>query len=135
MNRLLLDTNAYAAFKRGHPGTIDLLTYAAEIVICPTVAGELLAGFHVGQREAKNRHDFEIFVDTPRVFECAHNLDTAEFYGAVYAALRAKGTPIPTNDMWIAASALQHGLAVCSFDAHFRHIDGLLVINPDQRKG
>jgi len=53
----------------------------------------------------------------------------------VHVALRAKSTPIPANEMWIAAIAMQHGLAGCSFDAHFRHIDGLLVVKPDQING
>ena len=52
---------------------------------------------------------------------------TADYYALVYRELRKKGRPIPTNDLWIAATALQHGLALFSYDAHFTEIDGLPV--------
>jgi tRNA(fMet)-specific endonuclease VapC len=50
---------------------------------------------------------------------------TADLYALVYAALRRKGQPIPTNDLWIAASSLEHGAALLTLDAHFQSIDGL----------
>jgi len=54
---------------------------------------------------------------------------TAERYAAVFIGLRKAGTPIPTNDMWVAASAIQHGLSLFTHDGHFRTIDGLRVGN------
>lgn len=87
--------------------------------------GELLAGFVAGTREAVNRQELATFLASQRVILFGLDEKTAEFYATVYRNLRRKGRPIPTNDMWIAATALQHGLAVFSFDSHFQHIDGL----------
>jgi tRNA(fMet)-specific endonuclease VapC len=127
MKRVLIDTNVYSAFKSGDDQVVEFLAYAEAVFVCPTVAGELLGGFKAGTRERKNRDEFDRFIDSPRVSILGIDLDTAEYYAQVYRALRAKGKPIPTNDMWIAAVALQHGLALCTLDQHFSHIDGLLV--------
>ena len=74
--------------------------------------------------------DLGTFLDNSRVGEINIDSETSEFYATVYRALRTKGKPIPTNDMWIAASALQHGLALCSLDAHFHNIDGIILEYP-----
>ena len=91
------------------------------------VIGELLAGFAVGSREAQNRNELQQFLASARVVVVAADERTAAYYATVYRGLRAKGRPIPTNDMWIAALALQHGCALFSFDGHFQSIDGLIV--------
>ena len=127
MKRILMDTNAYSAFKSGDSEVVELLAYTEAVFVCPTVAGELLSGFKAGACERKNREEFDRFIDSPRVSLLGIDIDTAEYYAQVYRALRAKGKPIPTNDMWIAAVALQHGLAICTLDQHFSHIDGLLI--------
>jgi tRNA(fMet)-specific endonuclease VapC len=88
---------------------------------------KLLAGFRGGDREAGNRDQFLAFLSSPRVLMLTIDRDTAEHYAAVYAHLRRKGRPIPTNDLWIAASALQHGMALLGQDSHFADIDGLLL--------
>jgi tRNA(fMet)-specific endonuclease VapC len=77
--------------------------------------------------EAQNRGELDLFLASSRVL--LHNIDraTAEHYADIFAALRAAGTPIPTNDIWIAASARQHALPVFSFDAHFTKVPGLRV--------
>lgn len=130
MKRLLIDTNIYAAFKRNVPDVVETLCLATEIRICPTVMGELLAGFRSGSREKQNRQELEAFLDTSRVAELTIDSETSEYYATIYHSLRAKGAPIPTNDMWIAASALRHGLALCTLDAHFDSIDALVKVNP-----
>jgi predicted nucleic acid-binding protein len=89
--------------------------------------GELLAGFAVGSREAKNRTELQQFLASDRVHILFIDDSTAAYYATVYRLLRSKGRPIPTNDMWIAASALQHGYALFSYDGHFQAIDGLRV--------
>ncbi len=130
--RVLLDTNAYVAFKSGDPNTIDVVRLASELRLSVVVVGELLAGFAVGSREATNREQLARFLDSPRADVLALTSETASFYATVFASLKAKGRPIPTNDLWIAASALEHGLALVSHDAHFREIDGLrLVTRPE----
>lgn len=128
-----LDTNAYTAFKLGKPEAREIVRQADAIGLSAVVIGELLAGFAAGAREGRNRAELRRFLDSPRVRIHAASEATAEYYARVYAALRKKGRPIPTNDLWIAASALQHGLALYSYDAHFEAIDGLICGNaPEQ---
>jgi predicted nucleic acid-binding protein len=81
-----------------------------------------------GSKEAWNRKELTSFLNNPRVFLDQVTETTAEFYADIYLRLRSKGTPIPANDMWIAASAMEHGCALYSLDRHFRMVDGLLRI-------
>ena len=127
VNEILLDTNAYAAFKQGLPDAVDIVQRATHLALSSTVLGELLAGFAVGSREAKNRAELQQFLGSDRVYIFPVDDGTAAYYATVYRILRNKGRPIPTNDMWIAASALQQGYALFSYDGHFQHVDGLLV--------
>jgi len=125
--RILLDTNAYAAFKRGQAEAVAIIQKADVVALTPVVLGELLGGFAAGAKERQNRAELNAFLSAPRVWVAPVDGVTAERYAQVYAALRAAGTPIPTNDMWIAASALQHGLRLFTFDAHFQAVPGLVV--------
>ena len=59
--------------------------------------------------------------------QLAVDAETAEYYAVLFSGLRKKGRPVPTNDLWIAASALQHGYAVFSFDTHFGEMESLIV--------
>ncbi len=129
VTNILLDTNAYVAFKQGKAEAVEILQYAPRIAISSTVLGELLAGFAVGTREATNCAELQQFLDSERVHVMAVDNVTAEYYALVYSSLRRKGRPIPTNDLWIAATAIQHGYVLFSYDAHFKEIDGLLVGN------
>jgi len=122
---ILLDTNAYTAFMRGESRIVEVIAYAPKLFVSSTVLGELLGGFAAGTREAKNRAELAQFLNSPRVGIYPVTADTADSYALVYARLRRKGQPIPSNDLWIAASALEHGAALLSLDAHFDHIDGL----------
>ncbi|GAB4173723.1 MAG: hypothetical protein Fur0032_13320 [Terrimicrobiaceae bacterium] len=128
MKRYLIDTNVYSAFKTNHQGALACLREAAQIVLCPTVIGELIAGFKCGSKEKQNMAELEEFLDRPRVMTLPVDISTSHFYGEIFKNLRAHGSPIPTNDIWIAASAMQHGLAVCTLDSHFKKIEGLLVV-------
>jgi predicted nucleic acid-binding protein len=125
MRPIALDTNAYTAFKRGDEQIVSVLQHAPIIIVCVTVLGELLGGFAAGQRESNNRSELTQFLNTPRVKVVSSTTATADLYALVYSALRRKGQPIPTNDLWIAASSLEHGAALLTLDAHFKHIDGL----------
>ncbi|PDW00194.1 type II toxin-antitoxin system VapC family toxin [Candidatus Viridilinea mediisalina] len=124
---VMLDTNAYTAFKLGHADALAIIQRAPSLVLSSIVIGELLAGFAVGSREAQNRTELQQFLASPRVSIRSIDDHTAQYYARVYRSLKHKGKPIPTNDMWIAASALQAGCALFSFDGHFQHIDGLVV--------
>jgi predicted nucleic acid-binding protein len=126
---ILLDTNAYAAFKRNVPDAIDIIRQAPLIAINSVVLGELLGGFAVGSREATNRQELNLFLSSSRVRLYAVDADTAAFYATVYLNLRKKGPPLPTNDMWIAATAMQHGMAVFTYDKHLQAVDSITAGN------
>ncbi len=125
MRPILIDTNAYAAFKRADEHIVAVLQHAPTLLMSTTVLGELLAGFAAGKREQVNRRELTQFLQSPRINVMACTAATADLYALVYAALRRKGHPIPSNDLWIAASCLEHGAALLTFDAHFQAIDGL----------
>ena len=127
MKRILFDTNAYAAFKRGDPGATEVIRLADRIGMNAVVLGELLAGFAGGSHEERNRRELAEFLGSPRVEMLPLSSGTAEHYARVFQLLRRKGSPIPTNDLWIAASALEHGYAVYTHDEHFRTIEGLVT--------
>ncbi len=128
MNRLLIDTNIYSSAMRGDAEIAHLLRRAAHIGISSISVGELLSGFRAGGREQKNRQELGIFLDSPRVVLYSVDEETAEHYSSVLNRLRRKGTPIPTNDIWIAACALRHGLPLCTLDRHFAQVEGLILL-------
>ena len=127
VNPILIDTNAYVAFKRGQTRAIEIFQHAPAIAVSTVVLGELLSGFAMGTREKANRKELAEFLASPRVTVLPIDHATAEHYAIVYAGLRKVGTPIPTNDIWIAASALSHRLDLFSHDEHFRTVEGLRV--------
>ena len=127
MNPILLDTNAYAAFKQGNAEAISILQQAPGIALNSVVLGELLSGFAFGSREDINRRELAQFLDSQRVVVLPIDRRTSDHYAIIYLALKKAATPIPTNDMWIAASALQHNLLLYTFDQHFQVVPGLRI--------
>jgi predicted nucleic acid-binding protein len=127
MNKVLIDTNIYSRAMRGDSSVTTALRQANHIGISAISIGELLSGFRGGNKEQENRQDLGQFLDSPRT--CLYPLDenTAEYYSSVLNQLKNQGTPIPTNDIWIAATAFQHGLQIYTFDKHFSNIAGLLL--------
>ncbi len=128
MNRVMLDTNAYTAFKNGHPDVVGILQHADVIGMSVIVLGELISGFNIGSKHRKkNLAELNDFLSTPRVTIISIDSTTTSFYAQIYANLRRKGTPIPTNDLWIAASVLQQGHKICTFDKHFGFIENIMI--------
>lgn len=127
MRHVLVDTNILSDFFAGDPETIEAFQRANSLAINTVVLGELLTGFAMGTRADANRRFLARFLASPRVSLLPLGSDTAEHYAGVFSQLRRKGKPVPTNDMWIAASALEHGLALLTRDGHFAAIDGLLI--------
>ena len=125
MRPIALDTNTYVGFKRGNPVCLEVVTKAQKLLISGTVVGELLAGFACGDREARNREELGQFLDCRSVEITSVGLATADAYALVYRSLRRQGRPIPTNDLWIAASCLELGAVLFSLDAHFELVPGL----------
>lgn len=123
----MLDTSAYAAFKRGHTDAVQALRQVDKILMPTIVLGELLAGFEAGSRREENRQELEAFQKSPRVSVVPTTMETAERYAHIYAYLRENGRPIPTNDLWIAASAMEHSAELLTYDAHFLNVVQVLV--------
>ena len=95
------------------------------MLLSAVVAGELLYGFHAGSQFDRNAAKLRAFLDREYVSFVDVGPVTADRYGIIAAALRAKGRPIPTNDMWIAAHAMETGADLVSADGHFAHVDGI----------
>lgn len=127
MLKAILDTSAYAAFMRGHKELRNALQQTREIYLNSIVLGELLAGFKKGNWARKNIKELQLFLESTRVNILDLNLDTAERYAVILNTLWKAGTPIPTNDIWIAASAMQYGLSILTTDAHYLKIPQVLV--------
>ena len=128
MKNLLIDTNIYSYALNGNADVIKVLQRAKKIAICSISIGELLSGFKAGSKENNNREELEEFLDSPRVQLHIIDENTAEFYAEIKNGLRKKGNPIPTNDIWIASIALQHGLKLYTNDQHFKYVPGLLLV-------
>ena len=128
MSKILIDTNIYCAAMRGDQEIIATLRHVSHIGITAISIGELLSGFKAGNREKQNRLELGTFLDSQRVELYPVNEHSAEFYSSILGQLKKQGTPIPTNDIWIASIAFQHGLAMYTLDKHFAHIQGLLLV-------
>ncbi|MBI2198250.1 MAG: type II toxin-antitoxin system VapC family toxin [Candidatus Rokubacteria bacterium] len=127
MTRVLLDTSAYSGFMRGHAAIKHALQQADEIYFSPIVLGELLAGFRRGRNRARNERELQTFLSSPRVRGVGLDEETAERYAVIVEGLWKAGTPIPTNDIWIAASAMQYGLSILTTDAHYQRAAQVIV--------
>ena len=123
--RILLDSNAYSAFKRGNHEVRDLISVAEEIVFSAIVLGEQLYGYRLGTNYDRNLSELRSFLERPYVSFVPVGPVTADRYSRIAAALRAAGRPIPTNDVWIAAHAMETGADLVSADAHFEHVAGI----------
>lgn len=127
---ICLDTNAYSAIGRGNAAVAALVEEADQVVVPAIVMGELVFGFLKGNQFPKNEAALNRFLGEDGVSLQPVTRDIAERYGYVKAALKAKGTPIPENDVWIAATALETGARLVSFDTDFDHVGGLVRLAP-----
>ena len=130
MTRLCLDTSAYSNFGRGESRVVEYVDRAEWVGVPSIVIGELRAGFLIGRRTDENIEELEEFLSHSTVEIVPVDQYVAQIYGEIFADLRASGRPLPTNDIWIAASAARAGATVLTFDAHFREVArvGTLVL-------
>lgn len=126
--RLALDTNRYTDLCRGDPVVERHVAQADSVFVPFVVAAELRAGFAVGSRGQENERVLRRFLHKPGVQLLLPDEPTTSVYAALFRQLRQGGTPIPTNDLWIAALVVQHGLTLCSRDEHFRHLPQLVRV-------
>jgi tRNA(fMet)-specific endonuclease VapC len=117
--RLALDTNRYSDLCRGDRRVVEAVAAADEVWLPFIVVGELRAGFAVGSQGPHNEAVLRRFLLKPGVGVLYADEQTTHHYATLYRQLRKHGTPIPTNDMWIAALVLQHSLTLYDRDAHF----------------
>ena len=121
--RFLLDTNIIIAIFRGETSIQAQLAGAEEVFVPSIVLGELYFGAHKSRRIEENTARIDDLAASSAVLTC--DADTAREYGFIKAGLREKGKPIPENDIWIAAIARQHHLALVTRDEHFGEVDDL----------
>jgi len=126
--KLLLDTNRYIDFWNGDPLAVSVITSADAIFLPFVVLAELRGGFRHGTRERENEKGLQIFLSKTTVSILWADEATTLMYATIFAQLRRQGTPIPTNNIWIASLALQHGLTLYARDSHFNHLPQLMRI-------
>lgn len=122
MSSYCLDTSAYSNFRRGNEEVAALLDRAELVGVSTIALGELRTGFALGGRRKRNEAELDAFLDNPVVEVLLVDPETSRHYAEIVAELRKAGTPLPTNDIWIAASASRSGTTVLTCDDHFERI-------------
>ena len=131
MRSAVIDTNIYSGLMNGCKPVEAVLEECESILLPVTVLGEILYGFACGSKHAENRTQLDRFLSRDFVKISYISRATAEYYALLMMALRRNGTPLPTNDIWIAAAACTEKVPLISRDKHFMKINGLQLINPD----
>lgn len=122
--RLVLDTNIYIDFGQGKQEVVDLVAARSTEVLLPVIVlGELFYGFQKGSKSAENEAMLRRFVTELGVSIIDVDEEIARKYSLIYSALSTKGTPIPINDVWIAACCMSVGGTLLTRDRHFEHIE------------
>ncbi len=124
--KILLDTSAYVGFKRNNVELVEMIVTADLILFSAVVLGELLFGFRSGSRFKKNLDELNGFLENDAVEIVSIGKISADRYSRIATQLRRQGTPIPTNDIWIAAQTMEHGAELVTTDSHFDKISGLV---------
>ncbi len=124
--KLILDTTAYVGFKRNIVDMVNMIINADHIIFSPIVLGELMFGFRNGSKFKETISDLNSFIDHESVTLVEIGKITADRFSRIATQLKRQGTPIPSNDMWIAAQAMEHGAELVTMDRHFEKIPGLI---------
>jgi tRNA(fMet)-specific endonuclease VapC len=123
--KVALDANRYCDLCRGVAEVVEPAARAERVYLPLIVLGELRAGFQAGSRARQNERNLVRFLNSPRVRLLLPDEQTTFHYATLFTQLRRQASPIPTNDLWIASLAIQHGLILLTRDAHFRHLPQL----------
>lgn len=124
--KILLDTSAYVGFKRNVVEAVETIVRSELILFSSIVLGELMFGFRNGKRFKENMEDLNKFLQHDIVELVQVGKVASDRYSRIAAQLKQQGTPIPTNDIWIAAQAMEHGAEIITSDQHFEKINGLV---------
>lgn len=127
MKKILLDTNAYTRLLAGDRDVLDVLGAAKTVYMSIFVLGELYGGFFGGSKEKENKSILGRFLEKPTVKILNATAETAEIFGMIKNNLKKQGTPLPVNDVWIAAHGIETGSTILTFDPHFKRVPGLLL--------
>ena len=125
MRKILIDTSAYSQLLRGSTDVLNVLGRADLTYMSIFVLAELYTGFKGGSKEIPNKNLLERFLSRPTVRTIPATRETAEIFAGVKHGLRKAGTPLPINDVWIAAHTIETGSVLVTFDSHFKDIRGL----------
>jgi tRNA(fMet)-specific endonuclease VapC len=125
VRKIILDTNAYTQLLAGSETVLDTIAAADLLYMSIFVLGELYAGFAGASKQRQNRETLHRFLLKPTVKILNATLETSEVFGMLKNQLKAAGTPLPINDVWIAAHAVETGSIIVTFDEHFKNISGL----------
>lgn len=125
MKSIILDTNAYTRLLTGEEDVLDVIGSAETVYMSIFVLGELYAGFAGGIKERANKDTLDRFLRKPSVKILNASSETAEVFGMVKQELKKAGTPLPINDVWIAAHTLETGSILVTYDRHFKKIPGI----------
>lgn len=120
--RIAIDTNRYTDLVRGDEYSVEVLQKAEQIFVPIIVLAELRAGFLCGSRTAENERTLVRFLNESGVQVLLPDENTSHHYARLFLHLRNKGTPIPSNDIWIAALVAQHDLILFARDKHFAYL-------------
>lgn len=127
--KIIVDTSAYSALNRGgNPALHRKFTTKNELLVPTIVIGELRVGFKLGSRQSVNEELLQRFLDSTNVSTVTPGDTTTHLYAKVFAQLRKVGRPIGTNDMWIAALAMEHGCSLLTLDSDFASVAGLKLV-------
>ena len=123
MNTAMIDTNILIECFQRNRDISEAISQFDRILVCPAVLGEFKAGLDVNTKRGKKvKGLLDDFLDDPAVVLVPFTDETADYYARIFKTLKANGTPIPTNDIWIAASAIEHGASVLASDEHFSYV-------------
>jgi tRNA(fMet)-specific endonuclease VapC len=128
IKRLMIDTSIYIEYLRGNKDIKNILDFTDIISFSVISIGEIFAGFYLSKNIKKYLTEVEEFLNSPRLIIYNIDSETAEFYAKIVSELKLSGSPIPTNDIWIASLALQHGIKLFTTDNHFKKVPGLFLI-------
>ena len=127
--QLLLDTNTYTELARGNASALSKVQRATHILLTFVTLGELRAGFAAGNKAQQNEKVLQKFLASSRVKVIYPDSETTHYYARIYAQLRKAGSPIPANDLWIAALSMQHVVPLYTLDAHFKKVESIDLLD------
>jgi len=125
VRKVVIDRNAYSAFFSGDISVRNAIVTADLVLMSTIVIGELYFGFFGGTKFNQNKSQLESFLGKSNIQIVGITLETAEIFGEIQNELKSRGKPIPINDVWIAAQAIEAGAKLVTFDAHFQNVTGL----------